>query len=158
MFAFKFELNFKNIVLGLFIVFLVFSLLGSVGGQNSTLPEKPLSTVIADVKDGKIEKIEVEETKLLVQYKGGEKVVSHKEPQESLLKVLESAGVDPKKTEITIKDLSAGQLWIGIITNVLPLVLTVLFFFLYSARRGAQDNLFHSGKAKRGFGTRIFRR
>ena len=57
MFAFKFELNFKNIVLGLFIVFLVFSLLGSVGGQNSTLPEKPLSTVIADVKTERSKKL-----------------------------------------------------------------------------------------------------
>jgi cell division protease FtsH len=149
MFEFKFELNLKNIVLGLFVAFLLFSLIGSISGQNSLLTDKPLSTVITDVKAGKIEKIEVTEDKLLVQYKGGEKVTSHKEPQDSLIKLLETAGADPKGVEIQIKDLSASAMWMGILTNVLPLVLTVLFFlFIFRQARGAQDNLFSFGQSK----------
>ena len=149
MFEFKFELNLKNIVLGLFVAFLLFSLIGSLSGQSSVFPDKPLSTVIADVKLGKVAKIEVEDEKLLVEYKGGEKVITHKEPQESLIKLLESANVDPKGVEIKIKDLSVGQLWLGIITNVLPLILTVLFFlFIFRQARGAQDNLFSFGQSK----------
>ena len=149
MFEFKFELNLKNIVLGLFVAFLLFSLIGSLSGQTSLLPDKPLSTVIADIKAGKIGKIEVEEGKLSVDYKSGEKVTSHKEPQESFIKLLESAKVDPKGVEIKIKDLSAGQLWLGIITNVLPLLLTVLFFlFIFRQARGAQDNIFSFGQSK----------
>jgi len=155
LFEFKLNLNLKNIFIGLFVLFLVFSLIGSLGDKTSLLPEKPLSTVVSDIKDGKIEKIEVEESKLVILYKGGEKFVSHKEPQDSLFKVLESAGVDPKSVEIKIKDLSLGQLWAGIISNVLPLGLTVLFFlFLFRQARGAQDSLFSFGQSK----ARIFQK
>jgi cell division protease FtsH len=149
MFEFRMEFNLKNIIVGLFVLFLVFSLFSSLSDPSSLLPKKPLSTIITDVRDGKIEKIEVEDSKLVAQYKGGEKVVSHKEPQDSLVKLLESSGVDPKKTEITIKDLSVGQMWVGIISNILPLILTVLFFlFIFRQARGAQDNLFSFGQSK----------
>lgn len=154
-FEFKLNFNLKNIFIGLFVVFLLFSLLGSLGDKASFLPEKPLSSVVTDIKDGKIEKIEVEESKLTIQYKDGGKFTSHKEPQESLFKVLESAGVDPKSVEIKVKDLSLGQLWVGIISNILPLALTVIFFlFLFRQARGAQDNLFSFGQSK----ARIFQK
>lgn len=148
MFEFKFEFNLKNVILVLFFAFLVFSFMGSAG-QVSQYPEKPLSTIITDVKDGKVTSIEVEESRLTVTYADGQKIASHKEAQDSIYKIFEAAGVDPKKTEIKIKDLSMGQLWLGIISNVLPLVLTVLFFlFLFRQARGAQDNLFSFGQSK----------
>ena len=149
MFEFKFEFNLKNIIIVLFIGFLIFSLIGSINGQNSGLPEKPLSTVIADVKNGKVEEIDVEDTKLTVQYKNGQKVTSIKEAQDSLVHTLELAGVDTSKTQINVKDTSTSQMWIGLVSNVLPLVLTVLFFlFLFRQARGAQDNLFSFGQSK----------
>ena len=146
---FQLNFNLKNVFIGLFILFILFSLLGSLGNQEASLPQKPLSTIINDVKSGSVAKIEVEEEKLLVAYKNGDKAISHKEPQESLYKLLEGAQVDPKSVEIQVKDLSVGQLWLGIISNVLPLVLTVLFFlFLFRQARGAQDNLFSFGQSK----------
>jgi cell division protease FtsH len=148
-FEFRLELNLKNIILGLFVLFLAFSFIGSLGDPSNLFPEKPLSAVITDVKDGKVQTVEVEEGKLLVGYTDGTKVVTHKEPQESIYQILEAAGVDPSKTEIKIKDLSAGQMWASIIGNVLPLALTVLFFlFLFRQARGAQDNLFSFGQSK----------
>ena len=149
MFEFKFELNLKNIILGLFVAFLIFSFIGSFSNQSSLFPEKPLSTVIADVQEGKVQSVEVEEGRLTIVYVDGQKAITHKEPQESIYKILESAGVNPQKTEIKIKDLSVGQLWAGIISNVLPLLLTVLFFlFIFRQARGAQDNLFSFGQSK----------
>lgn len=149
MFELKFNLNIKNIFIGLFVAFLLLSLLGSVGGSASLLQEKPLSTVVSDVKAGKVNKIEVEETKLTVHYKDGGKFVSHKESQESLIKLLSDAGVDPKSTEIDVKDTSLGQAWWGFISNVLPLILTVVFFlFIFRQARGAQDNIFSFGQSK----------
>ncbi len=148
MFQFQMQLNLKNIVIGLFVMFFLFSVIGSLSGQASLLSDKPLSTVINDVKSGKVTSIEVEETKLTVVYKDGAKATSHKEPQESMYKLLESAGVDSKSVEIKVKDLSAGQIWMGLISNVLPLVLTVVFFlFLFRQARGAQDNVFSFGKS-----------
>lgn len=146
---FGFQFNLKNIFIGLFIAFILFSLLGSLGDKVSNLVEKPLTTVITDARDGKIEKIEVEESRLTIFYKDGTKFLSHKEPQESLLKVFEGAGVDPKAVEVKVKDLSPGQIWMGLISNVLPLVLTVVFFlFLFRQARGAQDNIFSFGQSK----------
>ncbi len=146
---FQLNFNLKNIFIGLFVVFLLFSFLGSAGNQERLLPQKALSTVIADVKSGAVTKIEVEEDKLFVAYKNGDKAISHKEPQESLYKLLEGAQVDPKSVEIQVKDLSVGEMWVGIISNVLPLVLTVLFFlFIFRQARGAQDNLFSFGQSK----------
>ncbi|MEK7141807.1 MAG: ATP-dependent zinc metalloprotease FtsH [Patescibacteria group bacterium] len=150
---FGFQFNVKNVFIGLFIAFILFSMLGSLGDKVSNLVEKPLSTVIADVKGGKIDKIEIEESRLTINYKDGTKFISHKEPQESLLKVFEGAGVDPKAVEIKVKDLSPGAMWMGIVSNVLPLVLTVVFFlFLFRQARGAQDNIFSFGQSK----SRIF--
>ena len=153
MFQFQMQLNLKNIVIGLFVMFFLFSIVGSLSGQASLLSDKPLSSVLNDVKSGKVTSIEVEETKLSIVYKDGVKATSHKEPQESMYKLLESAGVDPKSVEIKVKDLSAGQVWMGLISNVLPLVLTVVFFlFLFRQARGAQDNVFSFGKSN----SRIF--
>lgn len=149
LFEFKFNLNPKNIFIGLFVAFLAFSLLGSFSGQNNLYPEEPLSTVVSDVKNSKVNLIEVEDSKLTVHYKNGNTYVSHKEAQDSMYRVLDSAGVNPGTVEIKVKDLSMGQLWLGIISNILPLVLTVLFFlFIFRQARGAQDNIFSFGQSK----------
>jgi len=148
-FELKMNLNLKNIVLGILILFLVFSAIGSLSGTNGVLPEKPLTTVINDIKEKQIEKIDVEEEKLTVTYKNGNKVISHKEPQESLFKLLESSGVDPKTIEIKVNNFNAGAVWINILGNVLPLILTVVFFlFLFRQARGAQDSIFSFGQSK----------
>lgn len=145
---FHFNLNPKNIFIGLLVAFLLFSMFANVN-QGAIVNEKPLSVVFADIKAGTVERITIEESKLTIAYKDGATFVSHKEPQESLFRLMESAGVDSKAVEIKIKDLSVGQLWLGIISNVLPLVLTVLFFlFLFRQARGAQDNLFSFGQSK----------
>lgn len=149
MFEFRLNFNLKNIVIGLFVLFFLFSLFGSFGGGQALLPEKPLSSVISDVRDNKVQKIEVEETKLSVFYKDGTKFSSRKEPQESMVKLLESEKVDPKAVEIIVKDISMGQVWMSLLTNVLPLVLTVVFFlFIFRQARGAQDNVFSFGQSK----------
>lgn len=148
-FEMRMNFNLKNIFIGLFVAFLLFSMLGSLGSQASNLVTKPLSLVVNDVKEGKIEKIEVEETRLVVSYKDGTKFLSHKEPQDSLFTVLEKSGVDPKSVEIKVKDLSVGQLWLSILGNVLPLALTVMFFlFLFRQARGAQDSVFSFGQSR----------
>jgi len=149
MFEFRLNFNLKNIIIGLFIVFLLVSVIGNISNPDGVLPEKPLSTLISDVRDGKVKKIEIEENKLIVQPVAGEKYVSRKEVQDSIVDILKSSGVDPKNTEIAVRDISAAQIWIGIISNVLPLLLTVLFFlFIFRQARGAQDNIFSFGQSK----------
>jgi cell division protease FtsH len=148
-FEMKLNVNLKNIVFGFLIVFLILSAVGSYNGSNGVLPEKPLTAVINDIKDKKVEKIEVEEGKLTVSYKDGNKFVSRKEPQESIFKMLESSGVDPKSVEIKVNNFNAGAVWMNILGNILPLILTVVFFlFLFRQARGAQDSIFSFGQSK----------
>lgn len=148
-FQLQLKLNFKNIVIGLFVLFFLFSLLGSVSSQAGLADSKPLSKVISDVREGKVKKIDIEDTKLSVLNKDGSKYISTKESQDSLVTVFEKSGVDPKTVEINVKDLSAGAIWMGLISNVLPLILTVVFFlFLFRQARGAQDNIFQFGQSK----------
>lgn len=149
MFEFKLQFNLKTIVTFLLIGFIVLSVVGNLANPNGVLPEQPFTTILNDIKDKKVSTIEVEDSKLTVTYADGKKVISHKEPQDSLYTLLEKAGVDPKAVEIKVKDLNAGQMWLGIISNVLPLVLTVVFFlFLFRQARGAQDSVFSFGQSK----------
>jgi len=148
-FEMKLNLNLRNIVLGFLVVFLIFSALGSLGSGNGIHEEKPLTTVINDIKEKQVEKIEVEEEKLTVSYKDGKTIVSRKEPQESLFTLLETSGVDPKSIEIKVNTFNTSALVLNVITNILPLVLTVVFFlFLFRQARGAQDSIFSFGQSK----------
>lgn len=148
-FSFSLQLNFKNAVIGLFILFFVFSLLGNLSNQASQSKDQPLSKVIADVREGTVKTIDIEDTKLTVTRNDDSTYTSTKESQDSLVTLLEKSGVDPKSVEINVKDLSAGAIWMGIIANVLPLVLTVIFFlFIFRQARGAQDNIFQFGQSK----------
>jgi len=148
-FELKFNLNFKNIAMGVLILFLLLSVLGSLVNPEGVLPEKPLSTLVSDIKEDKVAKVDVEETKLTASYKDGKKVLSRKEPQESLYRLLESAGVDIKKVEINVKDFSISQVWLGILSNILPLILMVAFFlFIFRQARGAQDSIFSFGQSR----------
>ena len=111
------------------------------GGPSSQTNEVPISQIIQNVKDQKIENLVVEGNKITAKLKNEtEPLHSRKEEGESIYKILESSGVDPKSVTIEIKDLSMQQAWIGIISAILPVLLLVgLMFFLFrNAREGAQ--------------------
>lgn len=148
----EFRLNFslRNIFLFLFIGFLAFSFLLSIAQSPRTSEEKPLSTVLSDIRDGKVSKVEVDDdTHLKITYKDGIEASTRKEAQDSIYKVFESAKVDPGTVQINVKDNSFGQIWVSLLSNVLPLVLMVIFFlFLIRQARGAQDSIFSFGQSR----------
>lgn len=149
---FEIKINFfsaRNIFFGLFIGFLVFSFILSIAQVSSISDEKSLSTLLSDVKDGKVRKIEVDDVKLNIFYKDGKESFARKEPGESMYQILESAKVESSNIEIKIKDSSFGQIWITILSNLLPVIVMVgLFFFLIRQARGAQDSIFSFGQSR----------
>jgi len=148
-FEFRINFNLKNIILWLFIIIIGISFFFSFQQGVKFLEEKPLSTVINDVRDGKVSKIEVAGEKLTVFYKDNKTYTSHKEAQESLIKMFETAGVDPKGVEIQVKDSEIANSWWNFLSTVLPIVLMVtFFFFLFRQARGAQDTLFSFGQSR----------
>lgn len=149
MHEFRLKLSFKNLFIGALVAFFVFSLVLSYTQGLQKFPERPLSQVIVDVKDGKVNNIVVEDSRLTVSYKDGSKVTAQKETQDSIFRVFEAARVDPKSVSIEIKDTSGGALFWNFIANALPVVLLLgVFIFIFRQARGAQDSIFSFGQSR----------
>src|SRR5690349_7109717 len=84
----------------------VLILFGGFNSNSQSGNEIPLSQVISEIKEEKVEKISLEGEKIAVDYKDNSlaNTQSRKEAGESIYKVLESAGVDPSKVSIEVKD------------------------------------------------------
>ncbi|MBI2599644.1 ATP-dependent metallopeptidase FtsH/Yme1/Tma family protein [Candidatus Daviesbacteria bacterium] len=121
-----------------------------VSGGPATPAEVPISQVVGDVKDNKVEKITLEGDKVIADVKNSnQKLISHKEAGESIYKILESSGVDPKSVTIEVKDLSVQQTWIGIISAILPILLLVgLMFLLFRNASQAGQGLFSFAQSR----------
>ncbi len=148
-FEFRINLTPKNIFLWLIIGMILFLMFIGSRDVSRLFPQKSLSALINDAKNGEVKKIEVIDSKLIATYKNEKIFASYKESQESLIKILSEAGVDPKSIEIDVKDTTGGTLWLNLLSNVLPLLLMVGFFlFLIRQARGAQDSLFSFGQSR----------
>ena len=110
-------------LIGLAALIFFYQVSGPVPSGN----EVPISQIVADVKEGKIEKITLEGDKVTADLKDGDrKVISHKEEGESMYQILEASGVDPKTVTVEVKDLSIQQAWLGVLGAILPILLMVL--------------------------------
>ncbi len=146
---FRLNFNLKNVFLFLFIGFLAFSFILSLTQGQNLAQDKPLSAVLSDIKEGKVDSLLVEESRIKVKYGNGDEAITRKEPQDSIYKIFESAKIDPANVEVEVKDGSFGQIWVSLISNILPLVLMVVFFlFLIRQARGAQDSIFSFGQSR----------
>lgn len=140
----------KTIGIYVLIGLAILVFLGGFSNSSSTGSEIPLSQVINDIKENKVDKVSLEGEKVVVDLKGEkEKVFSRKEEGESIYKIFESAGVDPSKVNIEIKDMSWKQNWVSILGTVLPIVVMVGFFLLIfrQAKDGAQG-IFSFGQSR----------
>ncbi|QQG43797.1 MAG: ATP-dependent zinc metalloprotease FtsH [Candidatus Daviesbacteria bacterium] len=110
----------------------------------------PISQIVSDVKDQKIDKIQLEGNKITALYKNSDqKATSRKEEGESIYQILQAAGVDPKSVSIEVKDLSIQQAWISILGAVLPVLLMVgLFFLLFRQARDAGQGIFSFAQSR----------
>src|SRR5258708_33680939 len=94
--------------------------------------EVPISQIVQDTKDHKIDSLSLENDTVTAKYKDSDKTVqSRKEANQSIYQILKNADVDPKSVNITVKDTSIQQAWLSIIGTVLPILLMVgLIYFL----------------------------
>src|SRR3989344_3493746 len=139
--------------LAIYILIALGALVFFYQASGSTTPgssEVPISQIINDVKDKKVEKITLEGNKILAQVKDSDqRLVSRKEEGESIYKILESSGVDPKKVTIEVKDLSLQQIWGSILSSVLPILLLFgLMFFLLRNAKDAGGGIFSFAQSR----------
>ena len=145
---FKFKFSVRDIIMWFLVVMLAFSLFNAFQSNMTTAEEVPVSQVIGDIKQGKVEKILVEDVKLKVTYKTGEEVVSIKEPGSSFNQLLVDAGIDLSSVQIENVDITFAMIMASLVGQLLPLLFIFgLLYFLYRQTRGAQDTLFNFGRS-----------
>ena len=120
--------------------------------SGSSIPsnEVPISQIINMIKEGKVEKLSLEGDKVSAQIKDSdEKLMSRKEAGESIYKILDSSGVDPKLTTVEIKDISFQEAWLNVLGAILPILLMVGFFFLiFRNAKEAGGGIFSFGQSR----------
>ncbi len=155
----KFRLGWKDLFLyGFLLLFLLFITIGINDFSNiSKEVQVPLSQVVSDIKQNKVNEVVVSESKLEVSYKDGKKVVSRQEANSSFYEVLNNAKVDSSKVKITIKDSSGVNTVIGILVNFLPVLLIIgFFYFIFRQAKGNQENIFSFGSNKAKAFSKVF--
>jgi cell division protease FtsH len=145
----KIKTSWKNILVYTFLFLFTFFVFSGLNGNQPTKETKtiPLSQVVADVKAGKVTKIEVSENKLLLTEKDNT-FQSFKEAGANVYQIFKDAGVQLNKTQVLIKDEAGLNNWLNILSSVLPIILMIAFFyFIFRQARGAQENIFSFGKS-----------
>ncbi|NMB56979.1 ATP-dependent zinc metalloprotease FtsH [Candidatus Beckwithbacteria bacterium] len=147
--VYKFELNLKNIgkwfLIGLGILLLLSFFF-------TPLPQKeiPISQLLQDVKDNKVEQIMVEGDVLQAKYKNEiEAKISRKETLDTIFAIFATTAINPDNVTIDIKDQSALKTWSSLLEIIFPVILTaIIFLFIFRQMRGAQDSVFSFGRSK----------
>ncbi len=130
----------------LFLLFVPFLLSLFRGNTNDRVP---LSSLISDIKQQKVEKVEIDGSSLAAKYKDGSFKFSRKEDGQNLTDILKQSDIDMTSFTVSVKEQVMGKVLLDILGNVLPMVLMVVFFlFLFRQARGQQDGIMGFGKSK----------
>lgn len=147
---FNFNFNLKTLFVVVFAALFFFYLYSILSTEvKKTLPEKPITTIVQEAKEGKIKKIDIADNKMIITYKNNDYATSFKESNESFLRTLKDAGVNPDTMQITVKDTQASAGIVSFLSNVIPTILMVAFFiFLFRQAKGAQESVFSFGQSR----------
>lgn len=105
----------------------------------------PFSVVLDEVKQDKVDSIEVTGDQLLVNLKDGSKQKSYKES----FKSLSDFGVDYTKVKVEAKNPDNGGRWIDIALAILPIFLIIgFFYFIMRQAQGSNNQAMSFGKSK----------
>ncbi|NTU69622.1 ATP-dependent zinc metalloprotease FtsH [bacterium] len=119
--------------------------------KNEEPKKVDISKIVTQIKNNEVDKIIEEGSTLTVVLKGGEKQISEKNPQDSLVK---DYGIDPTKVNIEYKEPQDNSFWGDLILSLLPFALIVGFFFfiMRSAQMGSNQAMSFGKSTARLFG------
>ena len=148
-FEFKLKINLWTVlfVIFIFIFILPLFLTGFDSFRNNNKVD--LSQALNDIKEGKIEKVVVENERLLLTYEDGTQKFTVKEDTDTLADLLEKAEIDPITVNFTVADQTLTRAFGEVLSIILPLgLMAVFFFFIIRAQsKGAQD-IFSFGRSR----------
>lgn len=147
---FKFNIDMRAVFIIIFATLFVFFAFRSVSREiDRALPEKPITTVVNEVKQGKVKKLEIVDNRVLVTYKDNAIAYTFKEQGESFLTTLQDMGASTKGIEVLVKDTQGSSGLVTFLSNLIPTILMIAFFiFLFRQARGAQDSVFSFGQSR----------
>src|SRR3989339_802890 len=143
--------DFQKLLWVLVVLLMGLSLLELWNSGEQASHEVQLSQMLEDIKQGKINKVEVYTDKLALFYtdKEGEIFTSRKELNESFTEILDRANIDPTKINYVIKDQTLGQLVAAVLPSVIGTgVVLLVLLYMFRQARGAQDSIFSFGQSK----------
>jgi len=143
------KINPRKILTGILAVLLIVWIFGAFSGYVKKNLEIPLSQAIADIKEDKVKRIEVAEDQITLSYEDDKIALTRKEPQDSLIAILQNEAIDPSGLDIKVVNQAFSQIWFDIFINFVPLILIGIFFYMmFKQARGAQESIFSFGKSR----------
>lgn len=127
------KIDIKMIFIAIFVIFFILTI---IAGSEEFMAgnQKSISSVIKDIKAGKVEKIERTGNTITAVYKNDTRVQAKKESEDSLRKILQESGVNPDKIVIDVKSNDDTSLFIVFLNSILPTILLSVSSFLSSGR------------------------
>lgn len=147
---FKIRFDLKTVLILITAAFFLYTILSpALNTTPQPTQEASLSKVVNDIKANRVEKVTVEDNRIIAEYKNDEIVETFKEPNDSFRQVLQDAEVPLNNLTMEIEDTTSSiQLW-QFLGNIIPAVLLfLLILFIFRQARGAQDSVFSFGQSK----------
>ncbi|MBA3531003.1 MAG: ATP-dependent metallopeptidase FtsH/Yme1/Tma family protein [Ardenticatenales bacterium] len=143
----------KNALVYLLILVTLVALFYNLVAPPSRVQTENISQVVTEIRNGNVEKIEVEGDELLVQLaSSNEPIRALKEPDVGLPEFLESMGLAPEQIQaanIQYKAPSQGSVIMPILLSFLPLLIFGGFlFFMLRQAQGSNNQAMSFGKSR----------
>lgn len=147
---FKFNIDLRTLFIIVFIgLFFFFAFQSLSSAAKQVMPEKSLTQVVKEIKQGKVQKLEIIDNKILVYYPGDKLAIAYKETGDSFMRTLKDNNVNLDKVNIAVKDTQGSSGLVNFLANMIPTVLMIAFFiFLFRQAKGAQESVFSFGQSR----------
>lgn len=148
-FQFKFKINLWTVAIGFFILIFLAPLFLSAFDLRNTDQKLEISQALSDIKENKIDKVTVENDRIILTYKDGSTKYTTKETSESFADLLDKSKIDLSSVKYTVADQTLTKAFGDILGILLPLILMAVFFFfiIRAQSKGAQD-IFSFGRSR----------
>ena len=143
--------DFQKLLWVVVVILMGLSLLELWNSGKKASQEVQLSQALSDIKDGRIEKVEVFTNNLTLYYKNKTDGVktARKEEGVGMTELLDQAKVDPTSVNYQIMDQTWGQIIAGVLPSLIGTgVVILVLLYMFRQARGAQDSVFSFGQSK----------
>jgi cell division protease FtsH len=152
---FEIKLNPKRLLIWFLIIFLFLpSLLGFLGEETGVIENIALSEAVKEIKDEKVEKVEIRGDELVLFYPEVDGVphlkLARKEEGSGFVEILQGAGIDENNVKVEVASQTLSKAFWGMVSLVAPILgFGVLLYFMSKRQMGGSGagGMFGMGKS-----------